>query len=531
MVVAEKTRDVLNVFDKFQGQSISTIDAEEIQNLQQEMIKNTFYQGFKRSKLSEPISIINKLINYLHKVDKGIFLKNPVIFQRKQQDLFHLIHTANLPDTDKMFYEYLIGLSRLMLSVQLLYGYVKYINNQFLQYEIKSYLSELFIHENVYSLDVFFNRMLALSNIGITLISYLSDYYFRDNYDADKYWNDVQQYFMQHKQLDVLARNLVSIHYVPENKRFLSMMQSIHWQGFGGSGDILLKYDQLKGLEIHSISHHENYNTFNSFNKRLLAFKLPLEHILGKTQDLIIEYLDFNFPTDVINIHDFCSGPRFIAIKAILEKAKKRTFNLTVSDVDGSSLLSLLNEKDRCHYDNLDKYEVRYEDLCLPIKVTKNQINKYHLVSVNLGLHQLPIEEIYTSIRHFSKITKIGGLISNLDASERRYLQLMIIPGNLVDREGHVPYVEQMDLNKLAFSIGDPGVVRIAYPLTYLSRRAMLHLDSNIGVGPYMVSFYTPVIITREDFDLLEKLWKLKDYRSCDKLIQKYLPHLSQYLS
>lgn len=522
MICVEKIRDILSVFDRFQGQIISTINAKEIQNTQQEIIENSFSQGLIRIKLSEPTPVLNKLINYLHKVDKGVFLKAPLIFQPEQLDLYHQIHTANLLDTEKIFFEYLIGLSRLMLSVQLLYGYVEYINNHFFKDEIKQYSSGLFNNEKGYSLDIFVNRMATLSNIGLTLISYISDYYFRDNSDPEKYWNNVQQYFMKHSQLDILARNLVSIQYVPKNIRFLAMMQSIHWQGFGGSGDILLKYDQLKELKIHSISHHDNYNTSNSVNKRLLAFKLPLESILGKTQDLIIEYLDLNFPIEVINIHDFCSGPKFIAIKAILEKAKKRTFNVTVSDIDGSSLLSLLNEKNRGHYENILHYEVRYEDLCLPLKITKNQINNYHLVSVNLGLHQLPIEKIYTTIRYFSRITKIGGLISNLDASERRYLQLMVIPGNLVDREGHVPYLEQMDLNKLMVCEGNTGLIRIAYPLVNLSRRAINNLDSSIGVGPYMVSFYTPVIITSEAFDLLEKLWKLKDYQSCDGLIQKY---------
>lgn len=47
MTFPGKTRDVLNVFDKFQGQIISTIHAEEIQNIQQEIIKNSFSQGFK----------------------------------------------------------------------------------------------------------------------------------------------------------------------------------------------------------------------------------------------------------------------------------------------------------------------------------------------------------------------------------------------------------------------------------------------------------------------------------------------------
>jgi hypothetical protein len=528
MNMTEETAVTLNFFDKYQGKVISITDAEEIKDKQQEIIRCSFSQGFEEIKVADQTEITGALIQYLYKVDQGVFLNNPEDFQQEQEALFHLIHTANLADINKVFYEYLIGLSRFVISIQLLYGYVKYINNDSVPNDIQLHSSKLYIQEKNYSLTTYFNRILILSNIGKILISHLSDSYFQGNFNPEKYWHDVEEYFHQRQYLDVLARNLVSIQYVPENKRYLAIMQSIHWQGFGGAGDILLKFDHLKGLVVHSISHHDNYKISSSFNKRLLVFKLPLETMLARTQNLICEYLNLNFPTGVINIHDFCSGPRFTAVKSIIEREQQRKFNLTVSDIDGSSLMTLLNEKEKCHYENLDKYEVRYEDLCLPLKLDEDQTDKYHLVNVNLGLHQLPIEEIYASIRHFAKITKISGLIANLDASERRYLQLMVIPGNLVDREGHVPYIEQMDLAKLVVSSQSDNHVRIAYPLVNLSKKVFTDLDQNIGVGPYMVAFYTPVVITHNDFDLLHELWLSKSYDDCDKLVQKYLEHFHE---
>ena len=380
MNISEKTAVTLNFFDKYQGKIISIADAEEIKDKQQEIIRCSFTQGFEQIKDANQTEVTGALIQYLYKVDLGVFLNNPEDFQQEQNALFHLIHTANLTDTNKVFYEYLIGLSRFVISIQLLYGYVKYINNDSVPNDIKLYSSKLFIQDNSYSLTTYFNRILILSNIGKILISHLSDSYFQGDVNPEKYWGDVEKYFHQRQYLDVLAKNLVSIQYVPENKRYLSIMQSIHWQGFGGSGDILLKFEQLKGLVVHSISHHDNYNIASSFNKRLLVFRLPLETILLRTQNLICEYLNRNFPTGVINVHDFCSGPRFIAVKAIIEREQKRKFNLTVSDIDGSSLTSLLYEKENCHYENLDSYEVRYEDLCLPLKLSENQANKFHLV-------------------------------------------------------------------------------------------------------------------------------------------------------
>ncbi len=560
----EETIIALSFFDKYQGEIISKIDAEEIREKQQEIIRRSFSQGFEQIKMVDQTKITGALIQYLYKVDRGVFLNTPDDFQREQEALFYLIHSDNLTDTNKVFYEYLIGLSRFVLSIQLLYGYVKYINNNSISNDItlhsskvtahtfstsrgltagssdsgsiidpvvkprdvdvvmesEQLSSKLFFQEKNYSLTTFFHRLLILSDIGEILISDLFDRYFQSNFNPEKYWNDLEQYFHQRQHLDNLAKHIVSIQYVPENKRYLAIMQSIHWQGLGGSGDILLKFDQLKGLIVHSISHHDDYNMSRSFNKRLLVFKLPLETILARTQNLICEYLKYNFPTGAINIHDFCSGPRFTAVKAIIDREKQRQFNLTVSDIDGSSLISLLKEKEQCHYENIDSYEVRYEDLCLPLRLSDDQVDKYHLVTLNLGLHQLPIEEIYAAIRHFSKITKIGALIANLDASERRYLQLMAIPGNVVDREGHVPYIDQMDIARLIVSSQGEGHVKIAYPLVNLSKKVFIELDQNIGAGPYMVAFYTPVIITRQELALLIELWIAKKYDDCDHLVR-----------
>ncbi|MBX9702642.1 MAG: hypothetical protein K2X39_00680 [Silvanigrellaceae bacterium] len=523
MSVSEKSVLSLSFFDEYQSKIISITDAEKIKDKQDEIIKCSFSQGFNQINDAYQTEITPTLIQYLYKVDQGVFLNNTKDFKKEQDTLLNLIHTSNLIDTKKIYYEYLIGLSRFVISIQLLYGYVKYINKESAHDEIELYSSSLFIQDNSYSLLKYFDRLSTLSNIGKALILHLSNSYFLNDCNPENYWFDIEQYFHEHQYLDILARDLVSIQYVPENKRYLSIMQSIHWQGFGGSGNILLKHNQLNGLVVHSISHHDNYGISDSFTKRLLAFKLPLETILARTTDLICEYINRNFPIGTINIHDFCSGPRFIAVKTIIEREKKRKFHLTVSDIDGSSLMSLLKEKENNDYGNLDKYEVRYEDLCLPLNLSEDQTDKYHLVNINLGLHQLPIDEIYASIRHFSKITKVGGLIANLDASEKRYLQLMLIPGNLVDREGYVPYIEQMELAKLVISSCDENLVRIAYPLVKLSKKIFTDLDKNIGAGPYMASFYTPVVITRQEFNLLCKLWLAKKYNECDKLIQRYL--------
>ena len=169
--------------------------------------------------------------------------------------------------------------------------------------------------------------------------------------------------------------------------------------------------------------------------------------------------------------------------------------------------------------------DVCYEDLMMPIPLNEESVEKFHLVSVNLGLHQLSLEKIYAALRHFAMITKVGGLISNLDASEQRYGQLMVIPGNLVDREGHVPYVENMDLTQLVVSNQDDGYIKFAYPMVKLTRKVINSIGEDVGVGPYMVSFYTPVKITLSDFNRLNELWNSKNYHDCDQIIDDYFPN------
>ena len=520
--VIESVIDDLNFFDKFQSKTVSLDDVIEIKNKQQSILDDSFTTGFKElSSVCESNESFNiSFIGFFIKVFQGFYLDNAKEFAQEQEALYSLLHqNKKFSFKDKVFYEYSIGLLRFVITIQLLYHYLGYLYKNDMPKELKGYYCKVFIQEQTISIDSFFEKMAEISDFGKTLISCLSDFYFKNDVFSLKYWSDIEEYFSNHINLDLLARALVSIQYVPENKRYLAIMQSIHWQGLGGSGDVLNKFSQLSYLKHHAISHHDNYNTGNSFNKRLLAFKFPLENILFKVQNIVNEYIASHLLEDTIDIYDFCSGPRFNAVNNIIKQNKFKNFKLTVSDVDGTSLLALLDEHEKSKYENIKKYEVRYDDLCLPLKASSELINKYDLVTVNLGLHQIPHEEIYASLKHFGRITKIGGLIVNLDASEKRYFQLMIIPGNLVDREGYVPNIDQMDITQLTLTSNDDNHVKIIYPLINLSKKAVKGLDPNIGEGPYMVSFYTPILVEKNKLNLLYNLWARKKYKECDQLV------------
>ena len=161
----------------------------------------------------------------------------------------------------------------------------------------------------------------------------------------------------------------------------------------------------------------------------------------------------------------------------------------------------------------------------MPMHLNEKSVEKYHLVSVNMSLHQLSLEKIYAALRYFTMITKVGGLISNLDVSEKRYGQLMVIPGNIVDREGYVPDVEKIDLTQLLVSNQEDGYIKFAYPIVKLTHKVIDSIGEDVSVGAYMVAFYTPVKIKLSDFNQLNELWKSKNYQICDQIISDYFPN------
>ena len=518
---ANNNVEKLEILDKYQGRSLSFDDALSLSALQDRLIKSCFLLGINgiKHQSSQPF---NAFLNYHEKIDNGQMINGQCSFQEEQNKLYHIIHESGLEDAEKLFLEFSVGLSRFTLAVQVISKFVDYLSNNGLIIRTeKIKYDEIIYRQTPFIKSKFFERISEVSTVAVDLINIISLRYVKN---PEKYWFEVDNFFKENKFIDDLAQMMVSIQYIPENKRFLSVMQTMHWRGFGGSGEIFMEYAELRNLITHAFSHHAEYKITQLFNKRMVVFKEPLDAILSGTQDIIVDFLRQRFLDNDLNVYDFCSGPYYTAVKGVFEKMPDKNFNLTVSDVDGGSLASLIKEKENgSSSKHVNITDVCYEDLMLPMKHDGDNLEKYHLVSVNLGLHQLSLENIYAALRHFTIITKIGGLISNLDASEKRYAQLMIIPGNLVDREGHVPYIEDMDLMQLIVSVPDSEYIKLAYPMVRLSNKVINKVASDIGVGPYMVSFYTPVNIRLTDFHKLHQLWKVKCYDECDHMINSLL--------
>jgi|GEM_PF-3555430 len=515
----------LDELDEFQGKSLSLNDSLRLLKTQDGLIEGCFSLGLDgiRTRSSEPF---NAFLNYYEKIDRGQIIDGKYSISYEQNKLYRIIHSSDLVDEVKLFLEFVIGLSRFVLAVQIISKFVNYLSSdKRLIIEPGFNCDDALYAYNPITDVGFFERVADVSMVAVKLIDAISIRYVSK---PEMYWKEVDEFMSQFKLISDISKILASIQYIPTNAKFLSVMQTMHWRGLGGSGEIFNYNDELRPLIVHAFSHHEEYKMAKSFNKRMIVFKVPLDAMLICTQNSIVSFLNQQFSCSKLNVYDFCSGPHYTAVKSVFEKMPDREFDLTVSDVDGRSLSSLINEKEKnISSNNVTISNVYYEDLMLPMKSCKKNIEKYHLVSVNLGLHQLSIEKIYTALRYFTTITRIGGLISNLDASEKRYEQLMMIPGNIVDREGHVPYAEDMDITKLVISDKKDEYVNFAYPVVKLTRNVIDVVEKEVGVGPYMVSFYIHLQVKSTDFNKLNNLWMEKKFDECDHLLSDCIPYFS----
>lgn len=519
---------LLKSSNTYQMKKITPHEAIYLSQNQADLIKKSFNLGMQRIKNQSDIINENNLFdlffNYHKKIVSGQIINGFFSLKEEQEQMFHLIHSSNLFDEEKIFLEFCMGLSRFILAIQLISKFVFFLHDTGKIHFNQMICGSLYNHQ-INIQNNFFDHISIVSEIGAKLIDIISSVYALDDPKPAKYWSDVNLFYSKFKSLDELSKTLVSIQYIPKNNNFLSIMQTIHWRGFGGTGQILNQYKDLENLSIHAINHHSGYEIIRPFNKRMSIFKKPLDAMLRATQNMIIHFLEKRFPTvNDFQVHDFCSGPHYAAVRELFKKIGHKYFNLTVSDVDGDSLISLITEKNKQDRSlNFQIIDVMYIDLMAPLNQLEDDIDKYHLVTVNLGLHQLPIEKIYEALRYFTLITKTGGLISNLDASEKRHAQLMIIPGNIVDREGYVPYIDEMDLTKLITRDHTKNYVKLPYPIVKFTQKVINSIEPEIGAGPYMVSFYTPIKISLPDFNKLNQLWKLKRYTDCDRFIEKHV--------
>jgi len=134
-------------------------------------------------------------------------------------------------------------------------------------------------------------------------------------------------------------------------------------------------------------------------------------------------------------------------------------------------------------------------------------------------VHQLAQDRIAPLLTELARQVKPGGLICNPDVGELGYLQLFIVPINIIDREGYVPGYCQYKLSDLSIDQGNKGLLRVVYPLHKLCCNAAKDLRPQYELGLYSFNIFQVIEIKPSLFDKLDKLWEADNYQAADQLL------------
>ena len=297
----------------------------------------------------------------------------------------------------------------------------------------------------------------------------------------------------------------------PGRAEMMTLAQVLHWNGFGGNGEFFNElaashkddkefgdaYRLLADLSPHAIGYFNNDAKTPNFNARMSIFAAAIGEMKGHANEVNSAALLKQFGDEKdIKIYDMGSGRAQNAVATVVQNLKKARKNpsLDVSEIDGQSLVDAISSRDDTPTDetkpknpnNID--QIYYLDLNGKLEVRPDQRDKYHLTSYGVVLHQLPEAKHDDALRYAVEMTKSGGIISNPDVGEGREKQAMLIPGNLVDREGFLRNnnAKVMDFAKLAVdtapSATGEAMVKIPVPLLGLEKETAKELGRNNGI-------------------------------------------------
>jgi len=267
---------------------------------------------------------------------------------------------------------------------------------------------------------------------------------------SDEYWSQYDQALQEIEGLDEIARDLVSMQYVPNQDEMdtVGLMQAAHWAGFGGNG---MLFDEIPGLDSEFIRSQNIgwHSEGEPFTDKLAHFKsaiIPLKAYEAKTVGKLVD--DFFADKSEIRIFDSGAGPVARGSHGIAEQLEERGKKVVInaSDVDGNSIKSLSNLEGKPvpneSLNNTVIGETLYWDANFPLKNAPTDVADVFVTSVML--HQVMDKKnghdrVGKFLQSATKMTVDGGIISWSDTGEKVYIQSQMIPFNGTDREGCVP--------------------------------------------------------------------------------------------
>lgn len=478
-----------------------------------------FDQHFSQSNMPQGKTSTSTFLHlfdmYQQKIINGHFINYPGAFYTTETKLYQNIHSPEysaFSDEQKLFFEFILGLCRFAISIQL---FIRFLHS--------------LVKANILSSPLVNTQHTAcpcsLCAAGSSFWTYLHHISSLGNYHVQalmEQTNELQKidflevadtFFEGHPSLESLAKHVVSMHFIPKEKKFLALAQSLHWNGFGGNGTLLIKYKQLQPLLLHRVGYHtKGVASFNSLLK--LAFK-RIANLKAYANKTGVELLQKDHPPGKeIKIFDVGSGPNYLAASVIINELveKGKTVSLAASEIDITSIIKL-QEKQELPNNPLAK--VLYFDLNDIGSISEENIpfDEFDAITAGSVLHHLGFNETDQAIKFFTKAIKPGGYILNPDVGSSRYYQALLVPANQIDREGYVRDWQEHNFMQTATQVSTTHS-KIAYPLR---NRCKNFPNDQIPLHTFTV--YQVFKITTEKVQKLDSLWHQKRYEQADILV------------
>lgn len=434
--------------------------------------------------------------------------KDPKRFHDQHLSLFVIAYEElNLSQEGLLFCEFLLGLVRFVAGVSLSSAFLESVFNTKLMTPCFSCKSN------------YWGWITSCSEKGIEILEQVGALGQYNKY-PERFWGQVKQFYATFSSAKELSKHLVSMQYVPsgEGLNLISLAQVLHWNGFGGSGELLLSFERLQGLQCHALGYHQHRAEGVGYSTRLTPFKEQLDRLKLHSNAVLlrlIEKITSENESALIKVIDFCSGPKCSAIEEGCMRLYQSgvDLRLTAVDVDGMCLESLVESQSSGEMPFLDS--VYYIDMAGALPELSD---KYQYISASLGLHQLPDAQIIQALKYFVSIGSQGAVISIPDVGTGGYCQALMAPGNIVDREGRfLDVFDKFSFDSVAVEVSlADDIVSIPYPL-----KSCLKGYPDLAQAMYSATFFLVVNIPKAQLSHVQNAWDNKEFLEADQIIRE----------
>ena len=342
--------------------------AEQIGEQQKEYIKGA---------LNELIQILNTESKALNAILRLFDTFPDYLTEEDYKAAYECIHSSELNEQQKLALEFLVGLASFEQATRLSLEIFKKLNPEI---DFK-HLDQLLKEAEKKSIP---DSLRVVEKIAYQLAeSYHASY----QGNSENFWLKVRTVLEENPELKQAAQALVSLRHIPEDPSILSIAQALHWQGFGGNGDMIKPF--IGGISRQFIEWHADSEKTNHFSQRLGLFADAIETMKDHANQATTSALLETFPDeDTIRIIDVGSGPAAKGIATIAKRLSEqgKQVEVAVSDIDASNLAATFNlEPTETGFKIIDR---RLLDLTGDLNPA-GQEDKYHLFSASVVMHQI----------------------------------------------------------------------------------------------------------------------------------------------